>query len=89
MITSQAAVLDLATHKAYVVDTQKDSVSVVGSTSVAINVGRGPIALALNAVTHRVYVANHGSGTVSVIDGKSDQVIATIPVDAPALLDRC
>jgi YVTN family beta-propeller protein len=84
IITSHAIVFNPASQKVYVVDTSRDSISVIpatSQTSQTINVGRAPIAIAVNTVTGRVYVANHDSGSVSVIDGKSDQVIATIPVD--------
>ena len=36
--------------------------------------------LGLTSPTDRVYVANHTDGTVSVIDGATDAVIATFPV---------
>jgi YVTN family beta-propeller protein len=36
--------------------------------------------VAVNPATNRVYVANMGSGTVAVIDGAADRVVATIPV---------
>jgi YVTN family beta-propeller protein len=39
-----------------------------------------PVALAVNSSTNRVYVANAGSDNVSVIDGASSAVIATIAV---------
>jgi len=42
--------------------------------------GSQPVALAVNSSTSRIYVANAGSGNVSVIDGASSTVIATIPV---------
>src|SRR5439155_3431413 len=45
-----------------------------------IRVGSGPTAIAVNAATNRIYVANSESGSVSVIDGKNDSVIATLSV---------
>jgi YVTN family beta-propeller protein len=38
------------------------------------------VGIAVNPSTGEVYVANSGSGTVSVIDGFNDTVVATIPV---------
>jgi len=42
--------------------------------------GYQPVALAVNSSTGRIYVANAESDSVSVIDGASSSVIATIPV---------
>jgi YVTN family beta-propeller protein len=42
--------------------------------------GSQPVALAVNSSTGRIYVANAGRDNVSVIDGASSTVIATIPV---------
>ena len=89
IITSQPAVFDSSTKKAYVVDPNRGAVSVIdiASTGIpshpirSIYTGDAPIAISLNPLTSRIYVANHGSGTVSVIDVRSDQLIATIKVD--------
>lgn len=45
-----------------------------------IGVGMQPVAVTVDASTHAVYVANQGSNTVTVIDGATAQVIATIDV---------
>ncbi len=45
-----------------------------------IPVGSHPWGIAVNPSTHRIYVANSGAGSVSVIDGLTNSVIATIPV---------
>jgi YVTN family beta-propeller protein len=39
-----------------------------------------PIAVAVNPVTNMVYAANYNNGTVSVMDGSTNQVVATITV---------
>ncbi len=39
-----------------------------------IQVGTGPQAVAINAVTNQIYVANSGSGNVTVIDGATNTV---------------
>ena len=48
-----------------------------------IPVGASPQAIGVNATTSRVYVASYEDGTVSVMDGVSNTVIATVPVDSP------
>lgn len=42
----------------------------------------------MNPSTDRVYVANQNDGTVSVIDGVSNAVIATIPVGAGPIIEQ-
>jgi Uncharacterized conserved protein len=46
----------------------------------AVNVGKGPLGIALTPDGQRAYVANQTSGTVSVVDTGSGSVVATIPV---------
>ena len=43
-----------------------------------IPVGSVPIGVAVNATSNQIYVANSGSNNVSVIDGTSNSVVATI-----------
>ena len=38
------------------------------------------MSIAINPDTNRIYVTNSGSGNVSVIDGNTDDVVATVPV---------
>lgn len=47
-----------------------------------ISVGTGPTGVGVNPGTNRVYVSNTTAGTVSVIDGNSNDVITTIAVGA-------
>lgn len=42
--------------------------------------GVGPVAVAVNPVTHKVYVPNYYGDSVTVADGVSDSVVATIPM---------
>jgi len=56
-----------------VLDTRTNLVSMVGT-------GRVPMAAAVNDVTNRIYVVNYASSDVTVIDGASNQPIATIKV---------
>lgn len=44
-----------------------------------IPVGDSPVAVGVNPFSHRVYVANYYGNSVSVIDGTSDVVTATVP----------
>ena len=43
-----------------------------------VTVGSDPVGVAVNATTNKIYVANSGSNDVSVIDGASNSVVATI-----------
>src|ERR1700691_4642454 len=45
-----------------------------------VPVGATPIAVAANPVTHKVYVLNHGSNSVTVIDGAT-RATSTINVE--------
>jgi YVTN family beta-propeller protein len=82
-------VFNSSTSKAYVVGTRGDSITVVDeltATQKEIPVGPSPRAAAVNLATNRIYVSTGGGGTtpasVSVIDGATDTVIATIPVNS-------
>ena len=64
--------------------------SAFGSSAVDIPVGEFPIGVALNPNTNRIYAVNSGyaSNSVSVIDGNTNTVIATVPVgNTPFALD--
>jgi YVTN family beta-propeller protein len=45
-------------------------------------VGASPTGVGVNSTTHIVYVSNNGGNTVSVIDGQSLTLLATVPVGA-------
>jgi YVTN family beta-propeller protein len=89
-ISSRGIALNPATHKAYAVNTAAGTVTVQGNAGhdpAEIKVGAEPEAIAVNPVTNRVYVANSGSSNVSVIDGATDQVVATVDVgDLPYVI---
>ncbi len=55
------------------------------AVSSTVTVGASPFALAVDPVTSRIYVANTASNTVSVIDGATDTVTATVSVGASRL----
>ena len=52
----------------------------LSSPAPSIAVGTNPVAMAVNPATGQVYVANQTSGTVSVINGATNTVTATVPV---------
>jgi YVTN family beta-propeller protein len=53
-----------------------------GVTKASVAVGLFPQGVDVDFVTNKVFVANEADGTVSVIDGSSKSVTATITVDA-------
>ncbi len=66
------------THRVYI---SAGSLAVVDGASLqpvpTIPVGDTPVGVALDPSTNRIYVANQHSGSISVIDGGSNQVTAT------------
>lgn len=48
------------------------------NSTTGITVGLAPVAVAVNQNTNRIYVANLLSQSVSVIDGTTDTVVATV-----------
>lgn len=82
-ISAHGTVVDSKTGKFYAVNTSIDTVTVLdgnGRFVSRIPVGKEPVSLASNPDTNRIYVANSGSGNVSVVDGRTDAVVATVPV---------
>jgi YVTN family beta-propeller protein len=72
-----------ATHRLYAIDQAAGRVLVVkrdGAQS-SVSVGKQPNAIAIDPSLNRIYVVNAGSGNVSVIDGSSNRVVATLPTD--------
>src|SRR5215475_8489400 len=51
-----------------------------------IPVGAFPNSIAVNLQTNKVYVANYLGGSVSVIDGASNTIEATVKVDHPMVV---
>ena len=70
--------------RAYVVNTESDSVSLVDMTrnevTSTIAVGRGPVSVAFSSDSRLLYVVNRDSNSVSVVDTWEDRVLAEIPV---------
>jgi YVTN family beta-propeller protein len=83
LINPRAIAFSPATGKVYAVDTSNGAVQIYNDSlqqSHHVKVGAAPVSIAVNAVNGRVYVANAGDGTVSVLDGNSDTVVATIQI---------
>jgi YVTN family beta-propeller protein len=78
--------VDPATSMVYVVENDDNpsygnSVGVINGSNqlvATIAVGTLPTSVVVNPVTNLIYVANSGSNTVSVIDGSSNTVTATV-----------
>jgi YVTN family beta-propeller protein len=87
---TRAIALNAKTGKVYAVAPAQDAVTVFDrdkSSAASVKVGKSPVALAINEKTNRIYVANNGAGSVSVIDGTNDTVVATVNVgDLPYVL---
>lgn len=84
LMNRDAAVYNKASGKVYIIDAAHSAVSVIPTSGAAtsINVGSGPVSIGVNNRTGMVYVVNSGGRSVSVIDGKTDAVVATIPTGA-------
>jgi YVTN family beta-propeller protein len=80
---TRAIALNAKTGKVYAVAPAQNGVTVFDrdkASATIVKVGKGPVALAINEKTNRIYVANNGGGSVSVIDGTNDAVVATVNV---------
>src|SRR5580698_4186059 len=83
LINPRAIAFSPATGKVYAVDSSHGTVQIYNDAHQqmrSVKVGSEPVSIAVNKASGAVYVANGGDGTVSVLDGKSDAVLATIPV---------
>jgi YVTN family beta-propeller protein len=78
--------VDTVNQKAYVTNYGSSSVTVIdsGNATSTILVGVYPKAVSINPGARKIYVVNlnSGIGSVSVIDGTSDSVVATLPVES-------
>jgi len=69
------------TNKIYFANTF-DTVTILDgatNTPTTITVGQQPVGMVVNPVTNKIYVANSGDITITVIDGPTNTIIATIP----------
>src|SRR5262249_39143498 len=83
MLSPRAVAANPQTGKVYAVDSKSGVVAVFNTRTSSVsrvNVGTMPIALAVNSADNRIYVANFRGASLSVIDGDSDSVVATLPV---------
>jgi YVTN family beta-propeller protein len=83
LINPRAIAFNPANGKVYAVDTSHSAVLIYSANSSrakSVPVGREPVSLAVNTTTGKAYIANGGDGTVSVLDGRSDAVIATVAI---------
>lgn len=83
LINPRAIVFSPATGKVYVVDTNHGAVNIYSDAAGQmhrVKVGAEPVSIAINLKSGRAYVANAGDGTVTVLDGKADTILAVIPV---------
>jgi YVTN family beta-propeller protein len=84
LINQHAIAVNSRTHRMYAVDEARDQVLVAdcgSGQSASVRVGHEPDALAIDEATDRIYAVNAGGGSVSVIDGATNAVIATVPTD--------
>ena len=83
LMNSRAIVFSPATGKVYAVDINHGAVEIYtdgGMPAHRVKVGAEPVSIAVNTSTGTAYVANAGDGTVSILDGASDTVVATVPI---------
>ena len=83
LLNPRAIVFSPAKGKIYAVDTSHGVVEIYadgGTRRRSVQVGAAPVSIAVNTSTGRAYVANSGDGTVSVLDGDFDAVVATVPI---------
>ncbi|MGC1268734.1 MAG: ThuA domain-containing protein [Candidatus Acidiferrum sp.] len=92
-VSPQAVAVNPKTKKVYAVNSDEGTVTVVSGANLPganqsgtnraakkIKVGRRPSTIGINLATDRIYVANSEDGTVSVVDGSADRVVATVKV---------
>jgi YVTN family beta-propeller protein len=71
------------TGKVYAVDTDQGAVQIYSDATGQmhrVTVGAEPVSIAVNSANGRAYVANAGDGTLTILDGNSDAVLATVPI---------
>jgi YVTN family beta-propeller protein len=64
---------------AVTIDPNLHTITVTVGVLKTINVGKLPYGIAVNPNTNMVYVGNEISNTDSIIDGKTNTVVKTIP----------
>jgi len=86
IINRDASVYSEAARAIYLVDPSHDAVAVLSSTktSTSIKVGAHPVALALNRRTGMLYIVNSTGRSVSILDTRTNAVVATVATVATA-----
>ena len=84
LINRDAIVYCAAVGKVYAVDKAHGAVVAVSAAGVSksLKTGSDPVAIAVNNRTSAVYVVNGGDHSVSIIDGKTDTLVATVTTAA-------
>jgi len=85
LINTAGAAFNAATGKGYVVDSHAGVVHISNDRDGTVRlakVGANPTSIAIDTVNGRVYVVNAGEGTLSVLDGRTDAVLATLKIGA-------
>ena len=85
LINPQGIAFNPATKKVYVVDQAHGAVDVIDTIGQAVHsipVGAAPVSIAVDSASGKAYVTNAGDGTVTILDGASNQILATVPVGA-------
>ena len=85
LLSSRAIALNPTTGKVYAVAPRENAVAIFNPATnyiSRVHVGAGAVALAINSVTNRIYVANSQGGSITVLDGTTDSVFATLDVGA-------
>lgn len=84
LIHRDAIVYSQTTGKTYAVDRLGSAVWVIDPTGAAksVHVGAGPEAIAVNGKSGTAYVVSAVDRNVSVLDGNTDSVVATVPTAA-------
>jgi YVTN family beta-propeller protein len=74
------AELDSTLFVTHVQGTSMEAINVNSRASDPIATGAMPCAIAVNENDHEIYVANYASGSISVVNARSRQLIATVKV---------
>lgn len=82
-LTDRSIAFDSTTGKTFIVDPQHNRIWIWNGATTApksVEVGRGPTALAVHRRLGRVYACLSDDGLVAVLDAKTNQILAKLPV---------
>jgi DNA-binding beta-propeller fold protein YncE len=83
LISSKAVAFNSPTGKTYAVDANHNAIWVLDASAgskVEVDVGSGASAVAVNRKTGRAYASMPGDGTVVILDGGTDSIMARVKV---------